>query len=98
MFSLPHTSSQENKTFLGCVIFSFFFFSSFPSTHPPPPTHQQTTMSGRAGGKAKPLKAPKKKVNELDEVSLSFSSSLYSSTYWRKKTYGHTPAKGTMLF
>lgn len=26
-------------------------------------------MSGRQGGKAKPLKAPKKKVEELDDVS-----------------------------
>ncbi|KAF9905135.1 hypothetical protein EC991_001955 [Linnemannia zychae] len=31
-------------------------------------------MSGRAGGKAKPLKAPKKKVNELDEARASKST------------------------
>ncbi|KAG0070532.1 hypothetical protein K457DRAFT_23775 [Linnemannia elongata AG-77] len=31
-------------------------------------------MSGRAGGKAKPLKAPKKKVNELDEEDLAFQA------------------------
>ncbi|KAG0211527.1 Translation machinery-associated protein 7 [Mortierella sp. GBA30] len=31
-------------------------------------------MSGRAGGKAKPLKAPKKKVNELDDEDLAFKA------------------------
>ncbi|KAF9137270.1 Translation machinery-associated protein 7, partial [Linnemannia schmuckeri] len=31
-------------------------------------------MSGRAGGKAKPLKAPKKKVTELDEEDLAFQA------------------------
>ncbi|KAK3807186.1 MAG: coiled-coil domain-containing protein 72 [Linnemannia elongata] len=31
-------------------------------------------MSGRAGGKAKPLKAPKKKVNELDEEDVAFQA------------------------
>ncbi|KAF9295140.1 coiled-coil domain-containing protein 72 [Linnemannia elongata] len=31
-------------------------------------------MSGRAGGKAKPLKAPKKKVNELDEEDIAFQA------------------------
>lgn len=29
-------------------------------------------MSGRQGGKAKPLKAPKKKVQDLDEDDLAF--------------------------
>lgn len=29
-------------------------------------------MSGRAGGKKKPLKAPKKKSGELDETDLEF--------------------------
>lgn len=29
-------------------------------------------MSGRAGGKKKPLKAPKKSANELDESDLAF--------------------------
>ncbi|KAJ3309050.1 Translation machinery-associated protein 7 [Boothiomyces sp. JEL0838] len=31
-------------------------------------------MSGRQGGKAKPLKAPKKKANEMDEDDIAFKN------------------------
>lgn len=32
------------------------------------------TMSGRQGGKAKPLKAPKKKTQEFDDEDLAFKA------------------------
>ncbi|KAK6457417.1 translation machinery associated TMA7 [Scheffersomyces xylosifermentans] len=42
-------------------------------------------MSGRQGGKAKPLKAPKKKTQELDEEDLAFKAKQKADAQAKKE-------------
>ncbi|KAG0047053.1 Translation machinery-associated protein 7 [Gryganskiella cystojenkinii] len=54
-------------------------------------------MSGRAGGKAKPLKAPKKKVNDLDEEDLAFKAKLKEEQAKLKEMQAKAAGKGPLV-
>ncbi|KAF9997951.1 hypothetical protein BGZ79_008348 [Entomortierella chlamydospora] len=55
-------------------------------------------MSGRAGGKAKPLKAPKKKAAELDEEDLAFKAKQKEEQAKLKEMQQKASAKGPLAF
>ncbi|KAF9362015.1 Translation machinery-associated protein 7 [Mortierella sp. AD094] len=54
-------------------------------------------MSGRAGGKAKPLKAPKKKVNDLDEEDLAFKAKQKEEQAKLKEMQQKAAGKGPLV-
>ncbi|KAF9183974.1 Translation machinery-associated protein 7 [Haplosporangium sp. Z 767] len=56
-------------------------------------------MSGRAGGKAKPLKAPKKKVADLDEASedLAFKAKQREEQAKLKEMQQKAAGKGPLV-
>ncbi|KAF9421056.1 Translation machinery-associated protein 7 [Podila epigama] len=54
-------------------------------------------MSGRAGGKAKPLKAPKKKAVELDEEDLAFKARLKEEQAKLKEMQQKAAGKGPLV-
>jgi len=53
-------------------------------------------MSGRQGGKAKPLKAPKKQKTELDEADLEFKEKQKKEAAERKALAEQAKQKGPM--
>ncbi|ORZ27772.1 translation machinery associated TMA7 [Lobosporangium transversale] len=54
-------------------------------------------MSGRAGGKAKPLKAPKKKAVDLDEEDLAFKAKQREEQAKLKEMQAKASGKGPLL-
>ncbi|KAF8931039.1 coiled-coil domain-containing protein 72 [Dissophora ornata] len=54
-------------------------------------------MSGRAGGKAKPLKAPKKKAVELDEEDVAFKNKLKEEQAKLKEMQQKASGKGPLI-
>ncbi|CAO3565836.1 Translation machinery-associated protein 7 [Mortierella alpina] len=54
-------------------------------------------MSGRAGGKAKPLKAPKKKVNDLDDEDLAFKAKQKEEQAKLKEMQQKAAGKGPLV-
>lgn len=53
-------------------------------------------MSGRQGGKAKPLKAPKKKVQELDDEDVAFREKQKADAAARKAAAEQAKKGGPM--
>ncbi|KAI9365433.1 translation machinery associated TMA7 [Zopfochytrium polystomum] len=54
-------------------------------------------MSGRQGGKAKPLKAPKKKEADLDEDDLAFKAKQKAEAAKLKELAAKASGKGPLV-
>ncbi|KAG0006627.1 Translation machinery-associated protein 7 [Modicella reniformis] len=54
-------------------------------------------MSSRQGGKAKPLKAPKRKTTELDEEDVAFKAKLKEEQAKLKELQQKAAGKGPLL-
>lgn len=54
-------------------------------------------MSGRQGGKAKPLKAPKKKEQEYDEEDLAFKEKQRADAQAKKEMAAKAKKGGPMI-
>ncbi|CAN3356519.1 translation machinery-associated protein 7 [Diutina catenulata] len=53
-------------------------------------------MSGRQGGKAKPLKAPKKKSQDLDDDDLAFKQKQMADAKAKKEMAAKAAGKGPL--
>ncbi|CDK25197.1 unnamed protein product [Kuraishia capsulata CBS 1993] len=54
-------------------------------------------MSGRQGGKAKPLKAPKKKQQEFDDEDLAFKAKQKAEAQARKEMASKAAKGGPLV-
>ncbi|CAH2353625.1 translation machinery-associated protein 7 [[Candida] railenensis] len=54
-------------------------------------------MSGRQGGKAKPLKAPKKKQDDFDEEDLAFKAKQKADAAAKKAMADKAKGKGPLV-
>lgn len=54
-------------------------------------------MSGRQGGKAKPLKAPKKKQHDDDEEDMAFKAKQKADAQARKEMAAKASGKGPLV-
>lgn len=54
-------------------------------------------MSGRAGGKAKPLKAPKKAAKDLDDDDLAFKKKQMEEAKAKKELAAKAAGKGPLV-
>lgn len=54
-------------------------------------------MSGRQGGKAKPLKAPKKKQQDLDDDDAAFKAKQKADAQARKEMAAKASGKGPLV-
>lgn len=54
-------------------------------------------MSGRQGGKAKPLKAPKKKQEEFDDEDLAFKAKQKADAAAKKAMADKAKGKGPLV-
>lgn len=61
------------------------------------PDKQQQKMSGRQGGKAKPLKAPKKKQQDFDDDEVAFREKQKADAKAKKEMAEKAKGKGPLL-
>lgn len=70
---------------------------TFSEVFTPTSSFSSPNMSGRQGGKAKPLKAPKKKQQDLDEDEIAFKEKQKADQKARQEMAGKAKKGGPLV-